>query len=162
ARVALYQFLDFIGGQDAFLVAHNADFDRGFIESESARHQVPTPGNPYLCTLDLSRRHLPGLRSYKLDAVATHLGIRAPDQLHRALADSQLVQAVLVRLFARLSPQQIVFELQRACPGWSPPVATWRQAEPVSLSSSPREPLVGAVVSPMDEIDERYDQAFAA
>jgi DNA polymerase-3 subunit epsilon len=78
-------------------VAHNAGFDRKFLEHEAQDfldgRQVRT-----LCTLLLARRVFPGRASYRLGDIVREVGINVPGQLHRASADTW----VTTRLFARI------------------------------------------------------------
>ena len=92
------RYLEF-AGQDV-RVAHNAAFDRGFVASELSRLGLPGETAPYLCTVRLSRRLLPGLPSKSLDSVARFLGV-AVGVRHRALADAEITAEVLVRLADR-------------------------------------------------------------
>lgn len=80
----LPKFLEFVG--DRVLVAHNADFDTGFI-----RKACTDQGYPYTFTsadtLILSQNLLPQLGKYKLDLVSNALNL--PDfQHHRAGDDA--------------------------------------------------------------------------
>jgi DNA polymerase III subunit epsilon len=78
------------------LVAHNAKFDYGFIKNEfkslgfEFKRQV-------LCTLELSRNLMPGLKSYNLARICNAIGIEAIT-FHRALADAQSTGKLLARL----------------------------------------------------------------
>lgn len=95
-------FLEFVAGMP--LVAHHAQFDRGFVESELGRLGIDSPFQDWLCTVKLSRRLLPGLSSYGLDSVARFLGVRVGTR-HRALADAEITAHVLVELAGRAAEQ---------------------------------------------------------
>ena len=86
--------LDFIG--DDILAAHNLPFDWGFLSQYCAR-----AGREYrpqtLCTLQLARRRIRGLRSYSLSAVSEYLRIPNPSA-HRALGDAITTARVLIKL----------------------------------------------------------------
>lgn len=90
-------FARFVG--ELPVAAHNAPFDRPFVLNELARICIPFP-NPWICTLSLSRRRLPGLPSHRLDAVYTHLFGPIPPSArrHRALDDARLAAEILMRL----------------------------------------------------------------
>ena len=60
---AVKSFLEFAG--DRLLIAHNANFDMGFIKKVAEDHNIPLP-NPYLDTLALSRFLNPDLKKHKL------------------------------------------------------------------------------------------------
>jgi len=56
------------------LVAHNAPFDRRVLEVCCDVAGLPTPALPFLCTVQVARRHW-GLRPANLPAVCRRLGI---------------------------------------------------------------------------------------
>ena len=77
------KMLNFIG--DSVLVAHNADFDIGFLKY-NAKELGYTLDNTYLDTLRLSKELFPDLKKYKLGIIAESLGIKV-EVAHRALDD---------------------------------------------------------------------------
>ena len=93
------EFLDFVG--DAVLVAHNAPFDRAFLDAELRLAYGRRLLTPFVCTVQLSRRVVPGLKSYRLDMLAAHFGVDIVDR-HRALGDAAATGAVFCRLLERL------------------------------------------------------------
>ena len=78
-------------------VAHNARFDWGFLAREMRLAKDLTLGGPRLCTLDLARRLIPGLKSRNLDSVAAYFGVEI-DSRHRAAGDALATARVLQRL----------------------------------------------------------------
>ncbi|MBT6069072.1 3'-5' exonuclease [Candidatus Peregrinibacteria bacterium] len=97
------EFLEFMGG-DSVLVAHNLEFDRGFINEELKRiGHMPLP-NQGLCTLKLSRKVFPDFRKYGLGHLSKTLGIELSNA-HRALADSMATAEILLRIFDELENQ---------------------------------------------------------
>ena len=91
----LPKFLDFIG--DSVLVAHNAEFDVGFIRHNASIQQLRFD-NTYIDTLKLAKDLFPDYKKYKLGIIADKLGIRV-DVAHRALDDVKtLVQVFEVML----------------------------------------------------------------
>jgi DNA polymerase-3 subunit epsilon len=80
-------------------VAHNASFDWRFVRAEVARSTGRELTGRRLCTVRLSRRLLPQLRSRSLDWVARHYGVEIPDGMrHRAAGDALATARCLVRL----------------------------------------------------------------
>ena len=79
----LPKFLEFIG--DRIIVAHNADFDVGFIKyyAEKLGYKLE---NTYIDTLRLAKDLFPDYKKYKLGIIAEKLGIQV-DVAHRALDD---------------------------------------------------------------------------
>ena len=83
---ALRAFLDFCG--DRPLVAHNADFDVGFLAAAAARCGVDF--HPvYLDTLVLAQTLMPHSKNHRLDTVSNALGL--PEFRHHRASDDALV-----------------------------------------------------------------------
>ncbi|NLB42049.1 MAG: PolC-type DNA polymerase III [Clostridiales bacterium] len=97
-QTVLPDFLAFCG--DAVLVAHNAPFDLGFIR-EKARHLGLKINQPIVDTLSLSRELLSGLKRFKLNLVAAHLGIQLKNH-HRANDDAEATGGIMLKLFEML------------------------------------------------------------
>ncbi len=76
------------------LVAHNATFDRRFLDQELARAGLSPYAGPHFCTMQWSRRLFPKLPSHGLEKLIHHLQIPI-DQHHRALADVQATHYLL-------------------------------------------------------------------
>ena len=87
ARRVMREAADFVGG--APMVAHNASFDRRFWEAELAR-AGRAGGNPFACTLLLSRRVYPEVPNHKLGTLARHLALPMTGRAHRAMADAEM------------------------------------------------------------------------
>ena len=100
---ALQSFLDFIG--DAPLVAHNANFDVGFIRAAAEECGYPFK-NPYLDTLSLSRYLNPKLPKHTLDAVAKHYDLGDFNH-HRASDDAEMLARIYFRMLEQLSEEGI-------------------------------------------------------
>lgn len=81
------------------LVAHNATFDRGCLIATLRHYGLDTPDNPFLCTLQASRRSIPRVlcSSYSLPYVAHFLGIPF-DNHHNALADAEACAKIAITL----------------------------------------------------------------
>lgn len=79
-------FKEFAG--DSILVAHNASFDMGFLNTSNARHNIPDAVNPVIDTLELSRFLHPQYKSHRLNTLAKKYGINL-EQHHRAIFDSE-------------------------------------------------------------------------
>lgn len=85
------RFRDFMG--DAIFVAHNVNFDYGFISAEyemiDQRFRYPK-----LCTVASMRRHYPGHRSYSLKNLSRDFEIDLKSH-HRALCDAKAAAELL-------------------------------------------------------------------
>ena len=77
------KMMEFIG--DSVLVAHNADFDIGFLKYNAGELGY-TLDNTYLDTLRLAKELFPEYKKYKLGIIAENLGIKV-EVAHRALDD---------------------------------------------------------------------------
>ena len=72
--------------EDATFVAHNVRFDYGFFVEEFAQLGF-TYSRPQLCTVQMSRKAFPGLKSYSLGNLTKHFNIALPNH-HRAMDDA--------------------------------------------------------------------------
>jgi DNA polymerase-3 subunit epsilon len=90
-------FLAFIG--EDLLVAHNAPFDRGFINAELARCQrPPLPEGRWIDTLALAKKKFPGMYN-SLDSLCKRMKISlASRDKHGALIDANLLAQVYLEL----------------------------------------------------------------
>lgn len=90
-------FLSFLG--DATLVAHNASFDRGFLNAELARcDRPPIPEERWIDTVAMARKRFPGAPA-SLDALCKRFDISLESRtFHGALLDSQLLASVYLEL----------------------------------------------------------------
>jgi DNA polymerase-3 subunit epsilon len=82
--------------QDVILVAHNLDFDRGFLAAELTREEIFLPALPASCTLKLSYRMNPDLESHKLESCCQCVGI-PPAPFHSALEDARVTGNLFLR-----------------------------------------------------------------
>lgn len=85
------KIIEFVG--DSVLVAHNADFDIGFLKY-NAKELGLTLDNTYLDTLRLAKELFPEYKKYKLGIIAENLGIKV-EVAHRALDDVDTTVKVL-------------------------------------------------------------------
>ncbi len=85
--------------EDCPMVAHNADFDRGFINAELERADFdPYPRKRFIDTLVLARQKFPGA-SNSLDALCKRFDISlASRSTHGALIDAELLAKVYLEL----------------------------------------------------------------
>lgn len=85
------KILEFVG--DSVLVAHNADFDIGFLKYNATQLGLSLE-NTYLDTLRLAKDLFPDYKKYKLGKIAENLGIKV-EVAHRALDDVDTTVKVL-------------------------------------------------------------------
>ena len=104
----LPEFLKFVNGR--VLVAHNSDFDTGFIRAACARQGLPYTYTA-ADTLILSQNMLPQLNKFKLDIVSNALSL--PDfNHHRAADDAVTCGLIMHRLMARMKEELDIHTLQ--------------------------------------------------
>ena len=99
----LPRFLDFAG--DSPLIAHNANFDSGFIRAKASEMGVKL-NNTIIDTLQLSRLLLKGLKRHKLDIVCEHLGIGLENH-HRAADDAEATAKIMLKFIEMLKNKGI-------------------------------------------------------
>ena len=105
----LPKFVEFVG--DRVLVAHNSDFDTGFIRAACARQGIPY-GFTAADTLILSQNMLPQLNKFKLDIVSNALSL--PDfQHHRAADDAVTCGLIMHTLMGRMEEELGIHYLQQ-------------------------------------------------
>ena len=97
------KFLKFIGNLK--LVAHNADFDIGFLKYNAENIGLEMD-NEYIDSLQLSRQLLPELKKHKLGIIAEYFGINV-ENAHRALDDVKTLVKVFIKLLEKNSEQPL-------------------------------------------------------
>ncbi len=108
---ALAAFVAFVG--DRPVVAHNADFDMGFVECGCQAAGI-TFHPVVLDTLVLSQMLLPDLRRHKLDIVASRLSL--PDFRHHRAADDAITAAYIMDKFIAMLQEQGVQTIRDITP----------------------------------------------
>jgi len=93
-REVLPEFFQFIEG--CILVAHNANFDMGFIRHHAGLLGVEFQW-PAFCTLKMARELLPDLKRKNLDTLAEHYGLTFESR-HRSIGDVKVTVSVLQEL----------------------------------------------------------------
>ena len=107
----LPKFMDFCAGK--VLVAHNSDFDTGFIRAECQRQGIDyniTAAD----TLILSQNLMPQLGKFKLDSVANALSL--PEFNHHRAADDAAICGLIMCRFFKMLEEQGIHSLQRINP----------------------------------------------
>ncbi|KWX68525.1 hypothetical protein ASJ79_17435 [Mycobacterium sp. NAZ190054] len=142
---ALPEVLAFIDG--TILVAHNCEFEEGFLAAAARHAKVKLPRIVVLCTLQTSRRQLDG-RAFSLTAMYKTATGGWSDQKHTALGDARAVREVLLWLLTNaptplyltagpLTPQATTFT---ECPISCRPVPLSRGSVAELLNSFPQSP----------------------
>ncbi len=103
----LPKFLEFCG--DRPLVAHNADFDVGFVTAACERLQIPFEPT-FIDTLILSQNLMPQLNKHKLNLVAEALSL--PEFNHHRASDDAKTCGILYLRFAKMLAERGLKDIQ--------------------------------------------------
>ncbi len=132
-REVMAEFAGFVG--DADIVAHNASFDRRFLEAEWQRLQRDCD-NRFACSLLLSRRLYPEAPNHRLGTLVEYMTLPHDGTFHRALADAEMTAHLWLAMVGELQrryqlepvPFALILQLQKvARSGLDRAVARWRE-----------------------------------
>lgn len=112
-------FADFIEGYN--LLAHNASFDKRFLDAELKRIHRHYTGE-FTCSLLLARRIFQDAPNYKLATLVKFVNVFAEGEYHRALYDSEmtaklwlsLLDAISSRIGATTVPFSLIKKISKA------------------------------------------------
>jgi DNA polymerase-3 subunit epsilon len=96
------EFSGFIAGHN--IVAHNASFDRRFLDFELRRANRAYDG-ACCCSLLVSRRIYQDSPNHKLQTLLSHAGIPVTGRFHRALADAEMTAHLWLSMIDRIRQQ---------------------------------------------------------
>jgi DNA polymerase-3 subunit epsilon len=94
-KEVMTEFRGFIGDFD--MVAHNASFDRRFLDAELQRIRHRYVGE-FACSMLVSRRVYPNAPSHKLGTLVEYKCIPTSGTFHRALADAEMTAHLWLRM----------------------------------------------------------------
>ena len=97
--------------KDKVFVAHNVNFDYGFLKEEFKRCDINWSANK-LCTVRLGRKIFPGFRSYGLGNLCKRLNISIYPR-HRAIGDARATTTLFLQMMSRDHQQVIPQMLKR-------------------------------------------------
>ena len=95
-------FADFIG--DYNLVAHNASFDKRFLDAEFARISIEYSGQ-FACSMLAARRLCQQASNHRLGTLVTYLNIPIEGTFHRALYDSEMTTKIWMAMLDIITQQ---------------------------------------------------------
>ncbi|MBL7943858.1 MAG: GIY-YIG nuclease family protein [Flavobacteriales bacterium] len=98
----------------AVFVAHNVNFDYSFIRSQLQHCGIAWEPKK-LCSVRLTRKAFPGLRSYSLSNLCTHFGIQN-HAAHRAFGDADATMEIFIKCAAQLGPGALYDMIKRGNP----------------------------------------------
>lgn len=100
----LPEFLEFCEG--CVVVAHNAEFDTGFIRNKAAK-QGMTFDNTVVDTLAIARFLVPRLHNFKLDTLTKHFNVVLTSH-HRAVDDAEATAGIFLKMCELLKMRDIL------------------------------------------------------
>ena len=108
------QFAEFIG--DYSLVAHNASFDRNFLDAEF-RFIGKSRNHTMACSMLAARRVYPNAPNHKLGTLVRYCGIYTDGTFHRALADAEMTGQLWISMIDAIQDtfgiNQVPFDLMQ-------------------------------------------------
>ena len=100
------KFIEWIGGSNVPMVAHNAKFDVSFIEMAYKKYDLGEYLNPVIDTLELSRALDPSEARHSLSAITKRYGVTFDEEgHHRADYDSEGTAIVLHKMLKKMKDQ---------------------------------------------------------
>jgi DNA polymerase-3 subunit epsilon len=96
----MHEFADFMG--DSNLVAHNASFDKRFLDAELRRISRAYDGH-FACSLLVARRLYQQAPNHKLGSLISYKNIPSEGGFHRALFDSEMTAKLWMAMLEDIS-----------------------------------------------------------
>jgi DNA polymerase III epsilon subunit family exonuclease len=129
-EVALKRWINYLGGEGQF-VAHNAQFDWGFLKAECARAGLEFPFKRKFCTMKIAGHFFPSGGRLKLEHMVKRFGVEPAGSAHRAMADAESAARIFLK------------ELEHLQAGTIPaPTGTPRVVAPFDPSGDPWEAVL--------------------
>jgi DNA polymerase III subunit epsilon len=101
-REVMNQFADFIDGYN--LVAHNASFDKRFLDAELGKISRKYSGQ-FVCSMLMARRIYQDAPNHKLGTLVKYANILSAGAFHRALYDSEMTTKLWLAMLDDISEQ---------------------------------------------------------
>ncbi len=98
----MHKFADFIDGHN--LVAHNASFDKRFLDAELRKISRNYSGQ-FACSMLVARRIYQDAPNYKLGTLVKYANIPADGVFHRALYDSEMTAKLWLNMLDDIDRQ---------------------------------------------------------
>ena len=100
AEQVMRAFAEFV--DDMPLVAHNASFDKRFLDTEFRRVGIRRKGR-FACSMRVARRIYPNARNHKLNTLARYMGLDWSGRHHRAMADVEMTTRLWCAMQQRIA-----------------------------------------------------------
>lgn len=104
----MHRFADFIEGYN--LVAHNASFDKRFLDAELANISRQYNGQ-FACSLLAARRIYPDAPNHKLGGLIQYTNIPSDGAFHRALYDSEMTTKLWLTMLDEITERYDLNEI---------------------------------------------------
>ena len=101
-KEVMHKFADFINGYN--LVAHNASFDKRFLDSELDKISRHYSGQ-FVCSMLMARRIYQDAPNHKLGTLVEYTNIPIDGVFHRALYDSEMTTKLWLAMLDNISEQ---------------------------------------------------------
>jgi len=101
-KEVMHKFADFINGYN--LVAHNASFDKRFLDSELDKISMHYSGQ-FVCSMLMARRIYQDAPNHKLGTLVEYTNIPIDGVFHRALYDSEMTTKLWLAMLGNISEQ---------------------------------------------------------
>ncbi|MFT5425665.1 MAG: DNA polymerase-3 subunit epsilon [Gammaproteobacteria bacterium] len=101
-KEVMHEFADFINGYN--LVAHNASFDKRFLDAELGKISRSYSGQ-FACSMLMSRRIYQDAPNHKLGTLVDYANIPSDGDFHRALYDSEMTTKLWLAMLDKISEQ---------------------------------------------------------
>ncbi len=101
-KEVMHEFADFINGYN--LVAHNASFDKRFLDAELGKISRSYSGQ-FACSMLMSRRIYQNAPNHKLGTLVKYANIPSDGAYHRALYDSEMTTKLWLAMLDNISEQ---------------------------------------------------------
>jgi DNA polymerase-3 subunit epsilon len=102
----LYRFID-----GAVIIAHNASFDRKFLDMELANVGYSNV-QPFLCSMRIARRLYPKAPNHKLGTLVKYARVPVTGEFHRALADAEMTAGLWITMMELLTQEYGLLHLE--------------------------------------------------
>ena len=101
-KEVMHDFADFINGYN--LVAHNASFDKRFLDAELGKISRSYSGQ-FACSMLMSRRIYQNAPNHRLGTLVDYADIPTDGAFHRALYDSEMTTKLWLAMLDNISEQ---------------------------------------------------------
>ena len=133
-KEAVERFLNYCG-ENAVVVAHNANFDTSFIKAAAERNDLPYTLT-HIDTLAISRRMFPQLAKHKLDNIAKFLKLGEFNH-HRACDDAMMLAKIFQVMLQKLKDDfgiKDISEISKALP--KPDIKAYKSYHQIILAKN--------------------------